>query len=169
MHLLTSKVRMIHLGTHSVEVEAALRNAFQRWGWICQWDFSLMGERQTPFGTVYFEDGVQAWINPELCHGVSYETNPTSAAAAGETNELEARMMKLRDSLSGAQASALATADRLETLQAQHDALGDQIDTLTKGVETWLLPTLDRHSAAIARQRPLRHSLRHGPREICQA
>ena len=155
MDLLTSKVRMIHLGTHSVEVEAALRNAFQRWGWICQWDFSLMGERQTPFGPVNFGDGVQTWINPELYHGASSEPEAPSAADAGGTNELEALVKKLQDSLSGVQAVALATADRLETLQAQYDVLCERIDTLTKGVETWLLPTLARHDAAIARRHPL--------------
>ena len=95
MDLLTAKVRMIHFGTHRLDIEKALREAFQRWGWICQWDFSLLGERETPFGLIGFEDGVQTWINPNL---------------PGANDKV--LMRQLQQELSALQATATGTAAR---------------------------------------------------------
>jgi hypothetical protein len=64
--LLSAKVRAIHIGTHGVEIEAGLRQAFKSAGWECKADFSLQGKRETPFGCISFDDGVQAWRNPRL-------------------------------------------------------------------------------------------------------
>jgi FkbM family methyltransferase len=66
MGLLTERVRLVHIGTHSLEIEAALREAFRSHGWLCQIDYSLQGECETPFGRVAFNDGVQTWRNPKL-------------------------------------------------------------------------------------------------------
>jgi len=63
---LTDRVRRVHIGTHSTEVEAVCRDTFRAAGWRPVWDFSLGGEHETPFGPCNFEDGVQAWVNPNL-------------------------------------------------------------------------------------------------------
>ena len=160
MDLLTSKVRMVHIGTHGIEIEARLRERFQQWGWICQWDFSLKGERETPFGPIAFDDGVQTWINPEFLRGVNSEaaTYPVRSFTpdrhvAGFPNQMD----RIQDEFAAFQAKTAATADRLEALEAEHDAMRRTLNVLTEGAETWLLPTLAKHSAAIARRpRPLR-------------
>lgn len=63
---LCAKVARIYLGTHSVTIEDRIREVFNRAEWINEWDFSLQGERDTPYGKISFGDGVQSWINPAL-------------------------------------------------------------------------------------------------------
>lgn len=66
MSVLNEKVRRIHIGTHSTEIEELGRQAFSAAGWTNVWDFSLQGESDTPYGRSNFGDGVQSWINPRL-------------------------------------------------------------------------------------------------------
>ena len=56
------KVKRIHIGTHSTEVEFQLRELFE--GWTCLNDYSLFTKHTTIYGTSEFNDGVQTWINP---------------------------------------------------------------------------------------------------------
>ncbi len=60
------KVGLIHIGTHSTEVEEGLRDVFLDLGWINRWDFARQGEHSTPFGMLRFGDGVQSWENPKF-------------------------------------------------------------------------------------------------------
>jgi FkbM family methyltransferase len=62
--VLCQKVRRLHIGTHSAEVEAQIRAALSGAGWRPRWDFPCRSEVRTPYGRVSFEDGVQAWHNP---------------------------------------------------------------------------------------------------------
>lgn len=63
---LTAKAARVYVGTHSVEIEDSIRAVFSRAGWLNEWDFSLLGERDTPYGKIAFGDGVQSWINRRL-------------------------------------------------------------------------------------------------------
>ena len=63
---LTKKVRRIHVGTHSPEIETSLRKLFGQLGWKNHYDFPIGRESETPFGTIHFGDGVQTWINPAM-------------------------------------------------------------------------------------------------------
>ena len=63
---LRAKVRRVHIGTHSTDIEKALRKIFSRMGWQCRFDFAGGGTRDTLHGQVKFGDGVQSWLNPEL-------------------------------------------------------------------------------------------------------
>jgi FkbM family methyltransferase len=65
MELLTAKVRKVHIGTHSQEIEEFVRARFTEAGWRNVWDFECGGTRQTPYGRSYFQDGVQTWVNPK--------------------------------------------------------------------------------------------------------
>jgi FkbM family methyltransferase len=65
---LTQKVRRLHLGTHSEEIEEQLRQLLPRHGWVKLRDYSLHKTHETPFGRSDFVDGVQSWINPALLH-----------------------------------------------------------------------------------------------------
>ena len=57
---LTAKARLVHIGTHSIEIEDAIRQVFRAAGWAPRWDFSLQGERDTPYGVTRFDDGCKA-------------------------------------------------------------------------------------------------------------
>jgi FkbM family methyltransferase len=59
-------VKRVNIGTHSTTSEEGLRVLFDARGWECLADYSLAGERQTPYGTFHFQDGVQSWRNPKL-------------------------------------------------------------------------------------------------------
>jgi FkbM family methyltransferase len=66
MDSLTQRVKRVHVGTHSAEIEERLRKLFGEAGWICLGDYAGGGVRATPFGLISFEDGVQTWVNPRL-------------------------------------------------------------------------------------------------------
>jgi len=62
--ILKSKVRRLHIGTHNHELEEGLRCEMRGIGWQCICDYPCLSTVQTEFGSVYFDDGVQTWINP---------------------------------------------------------------------------------------------------------
>ena len=63
---LTEKVKRLHIGTHSPEIEVTLTEVLTRAGWICLRSYPCNSVTQTPFGMVVFQDGLQSWINPSL-------------------------------------------------------------------------------------------------------
>ena len=60
------QVKRLHIGTHSHEVEAGIRDLFGDLGWLCLNDYPCLSKNMTPFGQVEFQDGVQTWLNPKL-------------------------------------------------------------------------------------------------------
>lgn len=66
LEALTAKVRRMHIETHNHEVEVALREQLTGAGWICLRDYECWATHDTPFGSAYFEGGVQTWVNPKL-------------------------------------------------------------------------------------------------------
>ena len=64
---LAEKVRHVHIGTHSHEVEAGLRHLFgDALGWTCRYDYRCFSAAETPYGRIEFQDGLQVWWNPEV-------------------------------------------------------------------------------------------------------
>jgi FkbM family methyltransferase len=63
---LNKKVRRLHIGTHSSEIEASLRTLLAKHDWVKNWDFDCLSSNVTPLGKVQFGDGVQSWTNPRL-------------------------------------------------------------------------------------------------------
>jgi FkbM family methyltransferase len=63
---LTRCVRRLHVGTHSRENEARVRNALGAAGWQCLRDCPGQQVCDTPYGRIRFDDGVQTWVNPNL-------------------------------------------------------------------------------------------------------
>jgi len=63
---INSKVRRIHIGTHSHKNEEELYANFSKFGWICCNNFPCLSTSETPYGPISFEDGVQTWINPNV-------------------------------------------------------------------------------------------------------
>ena len=64
--VLTEKVRRLHIGTHSKDIERGLREHLGGLGWHCTADYGCSTTAQTPYGPVTFGDGVQSWLNPRL-------------------------------------------------------------------------------------------------------
>jgi len=61
-HADLSRIRRVHVGTHSRPVETRLRSLFSELGWECEHDFPGEAEH----GGVWFEDGAQTWASPAL-------------------------------------------------------------------------------------------------------
>ena len=64
--LLSSKVRRLHIETHSTAVEDQIRDVLMGADWKCLRDYSLQKKHETPFGEIFFQGGLQSWINPRL-------------------------------------------------------------------------------------------------------
>jgi FkbM family methyltransferase len=61
---LDTKVKRLHIGTHSTEIEAGLRQLLSAHGWQCHADYPLFSTSETPWGPIHFENGAQSWVNP---------------------------------------------------------------------------------------------------------
>jgi FkbM family methyltransferase len=59
------KIGVVHIGTHSKDVETSLTKLFSAMGWLNAFTYPSHSTVQTPFGAVTFVDGVQTWVNPE--------------------------------------------------------------------------------------------------------
>jgi FkbM family methyltransferase len=60
------KVKRLHIGTHGKEIESELRELLSSHGWECLADYPLRSINKTPWGEIWFENGVQSWTNPRL-------------------------------------------------------------------------------------------------------
>ena len=60
------KVKLVHIGTHSTQIEKGLRKLFTKLGWNSKFDFAMGKEAQTEYGIISFQDGVQSWTNPRF-------------------------------------------------------------------------------------------------------
>jgi FkbM family methyltransferase len=65
--LVQSRVRRVHIGTHSREIDGEFEALFAALGWTPRFRFPC-GARgmRTDYGVIDFCDGVQSWINPEV-------------------------------------------------------------------------------------------------------
>ena len=59
------KIGIVHIGTHSRELERSLTRLFRDLGWLNAFTYPSHSTVETGFGTVTFVDGVQTWVNPE--------------------------------------------------------------------------------------------------------
>lgn len=64
--ILDQRVRLVHIGTHSPDIEDQLRRMFQNLRWQSLNDYGCTMTRDTPYGPVSFQDGVQSWLNEKL-------------------------------------------------------------------------------------------------------
>ncbi len=65
----TRKVRRVHIGTHSNLIEKNLRELMNSAGWQNIRDYERDQTQSTPFGPMFFDEGIQTWMNPKLCSG----------------------------------------------------------------------------------------------------
>ncbi len=69
---LDKKVKRVHIGTHDRTIEEGLTSLFCRLGWQCFRSFQCASSVETEWGTIFFQDGVQSWLNP-LFSGASVD------------------------------------------------------------------------------------------------
>jgi FkbM family methyltransferase len=63
---LNQKVKRVHIGTHTPEIEHGLRALFWENGWYKRNDYGVGRTELTEWGEMYFGNGVQTWLNPRL-------------------------------------------------------------------------------------------------------
>lgn len=64
--LLNQKVKRVHIGTHSKEIDDGLKKLFLEQGWKNIHLYPLFGTCATPYGMNTFNDGIQSWVNPRI-------------------------------------------------------------------------------------------------------
>jgi FkbM family methyltransferase len=72
---LDRKVKRVHIGTHTRDIERGLRSLFWTHGWLKKTDNECDQTEPTAWGEISFQNGVQTWINPRLA-SVSKSANP---------------------------------------------------------------------------------------------
>lgn len=73
--VLNHRVKRLHIGTHSREIERCLRQLLTEHGWRLIRDYPLAQVNQTPYGDAYFVDGIQTWHNEQLMHDLESPMN----------------------------------------------------------------------------------------------
>jgi DNA repair exonuclease SbcCD ATPase subunit len=63
---LNQKVKRVHIGTHTPEIEQGLRALFWEHGWYKRNDYGVGRTELTEWGEMHFGNGVQTWLNPRL-------------------------------------------------------------------------------------------------------
>lgn len=71
IEILNNRVKCLHIGTHSQEIEINLKNLLHKNGWRLIRNYQLGQTNQTPYGEVLFVDGVQTWHNEKLINYLS--------------------------------------------------------------------------------------------------
>lgn len=66
IELLNKKVKRVHIGTHSKEIDEGLKNLFLENKWTNVHLFPSFTTCPTPYGVVEFNDGIQSWVNPKI-------------------------------------------------------------------------------------------------------
>jgi FkbM family methyltransferase len=61
---LNEEVKLMHIGIHNASVEEGLQRIFRENGWLNVWNYWCKNIHETPYGSIFFQDGVQTYANP---------------------------------------------------------------------------------------------------------
>jgi FkbM family methyltransferase len=127
--LIDERVRRVHIGTHTRDIEAALRRIFTRLGWISRVDYECNATAETPYGAISFVDGVQSWLNPRLESGNASQKNTATSAnatapeaparSAATERELRARLHDLKTQVAELRSRLEKRALRIQQLKTK--------------------------------------------------
>ncbi len=99
---LNRRVKRIHIGTHTRDIEQGLRALFREHAWYKRNDYEVGGVELTQWGRISFNNGVQTWINPRL---VALHSTPAELSwLQWAMRSSEVRYSNLREELKGASA-----------------------------------------------------------------
>jgi FkbM family methyltransferase len=121
---LDKKVKRVHIGTHSHDIEYGLRELFRQHNWYKANDYCLGSREITPWGEIEFGDGVQTWINPRL---VAVQATPAELGKMQDllhtmehqNSRLYMETNALKDELQHTQAELQHTQAELQHTQAE--------------------------------------------------
>lgn len=63
---LSDKVKRLHIGTHSNQIDADLIATMSDANWLNVRTYLSKHSQETPVGTIAFQDGIQTWMNPKF-------------------------------------------------------------------------------------------------------
>jgi FkbM family methyltransferase len=69
MKALTQQVKLVHIATHSIMIDARLAHLFHLHEWRPRFLFPFGQDSATQFGRFHFLDGIQSWENPRFSPG----------------------------------------------------------------------------------------------------
>ena len=123
--LIDRRVKRVHIGTHTREIEDGLRRLFQALGWQRLVDYPCRSTAETPYGVVPLqEDGIQSWLNPRLVDGVAAGTPGAKVGTPQESIERNDSRLDQLTAENARLASTVATLrERLARLQAEAEEL----------------------------------------------
>jgi FkbM family methyltransferase len=137
--LLTERVRRIHIGTHSRQIEHDLRALFAKRGWKNLNDYPSQSRVETPYGEVSFGDGVQTWLNLSAMPARRL-TSARRLRADGHHNEALEAFLPV---IAGAEAAPDLVLETAETAEGAHRfdvAAGLYTRLLTRTPRAWRGP-----------------------------
>ena len=136
---LDKKVKRVHIGTHSHDIEYGLRELFRQHNWYKANDYCLGSREITPWGDIEFGDGVQTWINPRL---VAVQATPAELGKMQEllhtmehqnsrlymeTNSLKGELQHTQAELQHTQDKAQQLAEKLQQTEQQLGHVQDEL------------------------------------------
>ncbi len=84
---LCARVKRLHIGTHSREIEYELYQILSKLGWKCLRAYPCGSLTKTPYGDVQFVDGMQTWLNPRLLPVDDFEVEQVNVPEKPEPAE----------------------------------------------------------------------------------
>jgi FkbM family methyltransferase len=136
--LVNARVRRIHIGTHSSEVEQGLRTLFDEHRWQKLHDYPCQSQVDTPYGDITFGDGVQTWLNPALAPpharpGSSPPYTPSRRASVSTSattrDDPEQLIDKLKTRNEGLRAKNQRLRSKLDALRIEYRAMKRRRDS----------------------------------------
>jgi FkbM family methyltransferase len=117
--LLNERVRRIHVGTHSTQIEESLRKLFSAAGWQKLNDYPCHSRVPTPYGDITFGDGVQTWLNPGR-RSSRHVHAPAGPETVRPSTESQALIAVLQERVEGLQERNLGLKAEIARLREKH-------------------------------------------------
>ena len=140
--LVDERVRRLHIGTHSRQIEERLRELMSSHSWENINDYPGQSTAQTPYGPIQFDDGVQTWVNPAMRAVAThpFERRKIRTAAPADDGTL---LRGLRSQVKELNQENRALKRRNAELRARNRARDEQLRTV-QGSQAWPLRLFER-------------------------
>ena len=142
--LVNERVRRLHIGTHSPQIEQQLRELLSSHGWQKINDYPGQTTAQTPYGPIQFGDGVQTWVNPVVGGFAAdpFERRKTETAPGKRPHgkllrSLRARVKELRQQNRALKRRNAELRDRIRSRDERVQALQGSRAWPVRLVERW--------------------------------
>jgi FkbM family methyltransferase len=134
--LVNTRVRRLHIGTHSPQIEQQLRELLSAHNWQKINDYPGQSTTQTPYGAIQFGDGVQTWVNPAMSAAVIPPAPERKKARPTPTIDYGKLLQRLRSRLKHLQERNRALKHQNAELRERDCARDAQLHAL-KRTRSW--------------------------------